>query len=239
MCSQPISNRQLEQLADGELSESQRRAVLSQLDDEPDGWRRCALAFLESQCWEEALGPLAGGRFREASPEAEAALATPAVKRKLRWPALSTLAAMAASFLAALMVGDGLRSWHNTRPSPAEPAAQVADTRPAAPPGIGTPGGDAQRLATPWQMVTVSVPGDEHGKRQSVQLPAIECENIDEEWLGTIPEIPPQVYDTLRRTGHQVHASRQLLPVRLKDGRRLVIPVEQIEVRYQGGGGYQ
>lgn len=40
-----------DRLVDGELSAEERRALLQSLDTRPDGWRRCALAFLESQSW--------------------------------------------------------------------------------------------------------------------------------------------------------------------------------------------
>src|SRR5205823_4263901 len=38
-------------LADGELTDESRRELLGRLDRESDGWRRCALAFLEAQAW--------------------------------------------------------------------------------------------------------------------------------------------------------------------------------------------
>ena len=39
----------LDRLADGELTDEQRRAVLLQLEELPGGWRNCALAFVQSQ----------------------------------------------------------------------------------------------------------------------------------------------------------------------------------------------
>src|SRR5262245_7197050 len=38
-----------DRLVDGELSADERRHFLTSLDDRPDGWRRCAIAFLEAQ----------------------------------------------------------------------------------------------------------------------------------------------------------------------------------------------
>jgi ferric-dicitrate binding protein FerR (iron transport regulator) len=49
----------LDRLVDGSLPEAERRELLLQLESDPDGWRRCALAFLEAQTWREALMPLA------------------------------------------------------------------------------------------------------------------------------------------------------------------------------------
>ena len=58
-------NTNFDRLADDELSEEERRELLGRLDDEPGGWRRVALAFLESQCWKQSLGEIAqSGRSR-------------------------------------------------------------------------------------------------------------------------------------------------------------------------------
>src|SRR5262249_395132 len=44
-----FNDARLSRLIDGELSPVEYRAFLAALDDEPGGWRRCALALLESQ----------------------------------------------------------------------------------------------------------------------------------------------------------------------------------------------
>jgi hypothetical protein len=48
----------VDRLVDGELREEERRELLLRLDSEPDGWRHCALAFLEAQEWRAAFAPL-------------------------------------------------------------------------------------------------------------------------------------------------------------------------------------
>ncbi len=54
----PLEGSLVDRLVDGELSEMERRALLLRFENEPDCWRRCALAFLEAQCWREAFAPL-------------------------------------------------------------------------------------------------------------------------------------------------------------------------------------
>jgi len=51
-------DRRLDRLVDGELPADQYRALLAALDEQPDGWRRCALAFLEAQAWRRDVGRL-------------------------------------------------------------------------------------------------------------------------------------------------------------------------------------
>ena len=53
------ASRVLDRLVDGELSQTDRRMLLAALDDEPEGWRRCALAFLENQSWRWQLAQVA------------------------------------------------------------------------------------------------------------------------------------------------------------------------------------
>ena len=50
-----------DRLVDGELSGGERRALLESLDARPQGWRRCALAFLEAQSWRKELREARGG----------------------------------------------------------------------------------------------------------------------------------------------------------------------------------
>src|SRR5689334_2848530 len=50
-----FNDPRLNRLIDGELSPTEYRAFLSALDDEPGGWRRCALALLESQALSDEL----------------------------------------------------------------------------------------------------------------------------------------------------------------------------------------
>ena len=44
-----------DRLVDGELSASERQQLLAALDTTDDGWRRCALAFLEAQTWGQQI----------------------------------------------------------------------------------------------------------------------------------------------------------------------------------------
>ena len=54
----PTDDILLDRLVDGELSPAERRELLASLDGRPDGWRRCALAFLEAQTWRGELPQL-------------------------------------------------------------------------------------------------------------------------------------------------------------------------------------
>src|SRR5260370_8705607 len=49
MLKNPIDPILIDRLVDGELGEAERRELLLRLESNPDGWRRCALAFIEAQ----------------------------------------------------------------------------------------------------------------------------------------------------------------------------------------------
>jgi hypothetical protein len=51
-------SRTLDRLVDGELSLAERRVLFSAIEAQPDGWRRCAMAFLEAQAWKDDIAML-------------------------------------------------------------------------------------------------------------------------------------------------------------------------------------
>jgi hypothetical protein len=120
----------IDRLVDGELPEVERRALLLQLETEPGGWRRCALAFLEAQTWREAFGPLA-------DPVPDAVRTLPAVpihqgRRPSSWRPVARLAGLAAGLAAAFALGWAWRG-RPVETAPDAPGAQGVASVPAAP----------------------------------------------------------------------------------------------------------
>jgi len=223
----------IDRLVDGELDEAERRELLARLENEPDGWRRCALAFLEAQCWKEALEKLSESARRQPAdtirflPQAHV----------LRRTQLGRILSLAACFLIALLLGVWLR--HLWAPiGGLEPGAQFArvggksETPPALgrlPAGVSPPGA--------WRLVSLASHSGE--SNQAVKLPALECDRLDERWLQNLPSpIPENVLQALSRTGHRVRQRREFVPLPLEDGRQLVLPVDHVELYYVGKGGY-
>ena len=48
-------SRIIDKLVDNELDADARAELIRTLDETPDGWKRCALAFLEAQAWGQSL----------------------------------------------------------------------------------------------------------------------------------------------------------------------------------------
>ena len=252
--------RRLDHLVDGELAQGERRELLRQLEAAPDGWRQCAIAFLEAQAWREELAGLLGGT--NPSPgqvPAEAAVAPVAQSRPAQRPNrlgryVGTLLAMAASFLAALLLGSWLQEMRHTPiergPKPDQFAGAVEE--PGDVPRISVPpeealagGGPAAQFgpvpqdrlpesAEDWRMVKLAA--GEGSNRESIRLPAVQRDRLDRQWLERLPRaVPREMLEALRRTGYQVRQRRELVPMRLHDGRQLVVPVEEVDVHYVGG----
>src|SRR5580704_6508455 len=110
----PGPENRLDRLVDGELNDTDRRELLLQFEREPEGWRRCALAFLEAQCWKQELDVMA--RSPEAgTAELPALMPVPASVRTMTssWRSwrqnLATALTLGACFLISLALGMSLR----------------------------------------------------------------------------------------------------------------------------------
>ena len=245
----------LDLLVDGELDEARRRELLLRLEREPDGWRRCALAFLEAQSLSREMKslvrrpprkdtPKGGSQTSEvaATSEVSAGIGQTARRRWLDGRA-GTVLAMAASFLIALGLGTLLRDFATrSKSNVVEPGQLVATDPGSGERGIDrTPGLPPEPEASgPWQLVNLDMHGGPEGAGGSIQLPACQRDSIDDAWLRSFPQaMPRDVQQALRRSGHRVHQSRQLMPLRMKDGRQLVVPVDQVDVHYVGNQPYQ
>jgi hypothetical protein len=227
-----------DRLVDDELSESQRNELLSSLDQEPDGWRRCALAFLEAQCWKKELGGLR--QIVPAGSPAAESITQP--KKQDSWPfrLSGTLLAMAASFLMVMGAGILWQQWDNQSGGnqiAGNAGGQQAKTTSSPQTAIAQASSQPNNAA-PWQWVKLS-PAGSTDSEQTVQLPAIQRDRIDEQWLKSLPSpMPENVVQALRRNGYEVQTQQELMPMPLKDGRRLVVPVDQVEVHYVGNTTY-
>jgi len=238
-----LDNRQLDLLVDGELPDGQRRALLASLDDCPGGWRRCALAFLEAQCWREGLRAMPSG------PAKETQTAVADRHRASSGSGRRTLLAMAASFLIALALGLLVRDvWRSDGPQGPGPGDLATTEGPVVPtpepdrPEAPSPD-DLQGPGTgqgPWQLVPVTLEGGAAGRGNSIWLPAVERDQLDDAWSESLPAaIPADVLEALQQRGHQIRQHRRLLPLPMQDGRRLVVPVDELEFRYLGPAHYQ
>lgn len=235
-------------LADGELPEPERRRLLSELDHVPGGWRRCALAFLEAQSWKQGMRSVR----RESAGAPHAARARPMRRRGFPGGPFGTLVAMAASFTIALGLGVAIQDFRQPAfqagPSPVELAGGPKQPEPAAPKAVNpeTPAATQAPLAPnvpaslgdAWRLVSLPVGLGPDGT-EPIRVPARRRDRVDEQCFNEFaPTIPAELLDALKREGHQLRWSRQLVPFRMKDGQQLVVPLEQVELHDVGNPVY-
>ncbi|HEY4759908.1 MAG TPA: hypothetical protein VIH42_04945, partial [Thermoguttaceae bacterium] len=206
------------------------------LDREPDGWRRCAMAFLEAQSWKKEIGDLRQSVTAVSLSTKPVVLKTKQINPHFKL--LGTLASMAACFLLTLWIGvwwqqhgrhaAAIIAGGNSNQLVSKTSEQAATILPMR----------SDQTSTPWQLVRLS-PAGSTDSSQALQLPAIERDQIDEQWLKSMPDsIPNNVVQALRHAGYRVRTNQELLPLQFKDGRRLVVPIDQVDVKYVGNKVY-
>ncbi len=224
--------RQFDLLVDGELSEADRRALLLQLEHTPDGWRRCALAFLEAQSWKAELAQIVPAAALESARPGPAPQAEPVVPqaepgfpqavRGGRWQswrqAVATTLAIAASFLLTLVVVRGWSGGSLHSPEGSVVTKAIAPFQPG-------------KTADTWETVTLAA----DGQPETFRVPALHRDTLDESLLENVPDVvSPDLQRAFEQSGHRVVQQREIVPIQMKDGRRLVVPVDHVQIHYVG-----
>lgn len=220
-----FSALQLDRLVDGELSEAERRALLLAADREPDGWRRIALAFLESATLRRELAAL----FTPTS------LTPPAANVRSSAAALRVVWLQAAVLLAGCTLAFGLGRWSRTQGQPMAadplPIQRTFSTDRERDHLLA----DAGSETAPHQTLRLVFDNGPDGSPQVVDVPVVEGFAGDPlEFLHGPPVISPELQRALLRAGRRVHEQRELLEVQLSDGRRGVVPVSNVLVENAG-----
>ncbi len=230
--------RQIDRMVDGELSVEQQRVVLLACDENHE-WRELALAYVEDQAWGHELRSLArdrgspwnnavaneqnaGGRDR-----AEAArprfVPTP-------WHPLSLAAAICVS----LTLGFGLGWWGQIGADrlPPRVVATVDDLPPA-------PSSVAAQAQLPYSSMKITVSDPAANELKQIDLPIVRASSWGDDWQShLLSAVPESVVNELRGRGHEVTQHRWMIPVRLSDGQRVIVPVDYVNFE-QGYGQYQ
>ena len=227
-----------DRLVDGELSADEYRALVASLDEEPGGWRRCALAFLEAQA---LAGEISGVRrgMSLCEDDAQSPLNAPAVAaapiRNSRPFRLTTILAMAASFLVAFGLGLAMPRWFPGRPGQLAPVGSSPDVTTVATNTDHESGGVNQiRHASykPIGNLQLVVDGPGGVSTPVGDVPVYDGQGSAAEWLNDQrPALSPEVLQTLQDRGHKIDRQIEYVPVRLEDGRDVIVPIERYQIR--------
>src|SRR6266851_5859614 len=209
----PGDDHLLDRLVDGELPDTERRKLLLKFEMEPDGWRRCALAFLEAQTWRQALASETGSQWG-ARPEsvkgvsagfsAPFASCSERATRSKFWRPVARLSGLAAGLIVAFALG---WTYHRGVEQPA-PSANVNQQA----------GSGADQLVQPPQHAAVQVATQQSRPNKPADSQA---------------SVNPLVKHWQQR-GYSVETEQRLVSMESKDGRKVKLPVQEVRIRYIG-----
>src|SRR4051794_18532172 len=176
-----------DRLVDGELTQPERRSFLESLDQRPDGWRRCALAFLEAQSLGEELRLLARAQDRVILPKVTHPVAPASKERSVHEPGRATGVQWLA-IAAGLVMAFGL-GWLGR-----ERGVQFAGSGPSGDQQL-TPGPVSAASANLGNALTFFV-RDNAGKQLPVHVPLVDADTLDRQF-GT--KFQPTIPDEIRK----------------------------------------
>jgi hypothetical protein len=220
-----FDDRLLERLVDGELNDAEYRALLAELEHRPDGWRRCALAFLEDQAW--------GREARSARRQLDAPILQ-SVMGRTRWSwnfgGILTLAS-AASFLLAYFLATSV-----LQPGPArvDSNSNLAANSNQRNSGIDKASpSEAEYVAPPLGEYVMG-----HGGNQ-IAMPIFAAEDPRGRLLlNEHASMPVEMMRDLQRSGYQVNRQRQWA-LGEDAGDSVLVPIEELQITPVSGRSYQ
>ena len=240
---------QLDRLVDGELPPAEYRSLLASLEDQPDGWRRCATAFLEAQAFGRDLSAI-----RQSAATVSIAAVPAATIEQVHLPAGRSddwshrtwqglyFATIAASLALAFYVG----SWTSGMNNPSGPLIADHQTTPQVErPDIPSPASVAQRETEPSPAPRTDAPlgnvrlvMDGGETSQGVDVPVYSPQQVERWRSVNKPVLPPAVIEQLRQAGHKVSHRQQYLLLDTADGRQVIVPVDDYQIQPPRRGAY-
>jgi len=243
-------DRELDDLVDGSLTEDQRTVLLLKLDEAPQGWKRCALAFLEAQTFRDALTPFgrAGASMANAalppalaarpgesssqSPSFAVVPAEPAASRRQRKAKTPLFAAACAA----------LAFWAGWALKPDSTGGSQFVEQPSAR-AVKPLGTDPE--PTQGAQVLAKVPGEatEMAKENGVGTNQAEVTQpvmalAQTEGMAAAKELSlrsmEEAIRQLEKKGYRADLQEQLVSVKTPDGRWVEVPVREWTLKYRG-----
>jgi len=84
------------------------------------------------------------------------------------------------------------------------------------------------------ELVSVPLPIDEAGTWATMEVPFISSSAAEIAEM-TPAGIPTEILESLSAQGHIVEQQRRFVPVSLPDGRRSIVPIDQVKIQFVGG----
>ncbi|MCC9606351.1 hypothetical protein LOC68_18300 [Blastopirellula sp. JC732] len=205
--------RQIDLLVDGELSAEQERALLAKLEQE-EAWRDCALTFVENQVLRRTLPPMVDSHPVAIPRATESPSAAPILHGARGWDGrFGQVATLAASVLIAFIAGQMIAPWMS--------ASQSG----------GRSMGKSQNSGNSPQEAPLFVNYRTGDGVNRMPIAIDESKSFDPAApFPTSFGMSQQQLQQLSDDGRAYQQKQQWIPVKLKDGREAVVPVQELTI---------
>ena len=250
----------LDRLVDGELSLADEQVLLLRLDALPDGWRACALSFLEQRAWQSGCrqllktGLVAAAANENAVPAREVSPAPVRVRGTKLVHRAQLADAGRRGERRVCVRGSGARYLPHqpvTFPgairaaanNPATGSLAANHNSAAAPSDLNVQmNGYDPSLPTPERLQVSLVDSTGQTPVQTTEVPLIDMKEWDPklfaEWQQQAQNSTPlteEMIKELQAQGTIVEQQTYFYPTRLPNGRAAIVPIQQIRFQKQSG----
>jgi hypothetical protein len=206
----------LDRLADGELSQQDYVELLGALDHEEEGWRKCALTFLENQALRTDLRKL----IDEPAPQ-------PVVERLLPTSSDTNGSHSVWHWIQGLTIAAslGLAFWLG-RGSMTPGDLAVVELQPPSTQAISAP------ETEPWKQGRLKlVLRGADGEPREMELPVVDGNYVDPDaFLARSTVIPADVLAAIEQSGHKIERHREFMRRPIDAEHEVVVPVDRLRV---------
>lgn len=236
---------EIDRLVDGELGAEETAALVRRLDNEPDGWRRCSLAFLEAQVLGKELQDLLpddpgedhGAPIVE-SPQSPAKGTRLIPPRSVRFRPTVTLSLVMVlcAFGLGWCLSSSLEQSHQPGDSTMRDPTEIAAGAGNNPDSVTEAGPDNsltdsdERPGSSAEPVVGQLTGSDDKLQVAIETSVTRVINRQD----AVDLIPTWLATRIRNDGYQLSENRQVLSVRFASGQQLAIPVRSLSVQYVG-----
>ena len=231
-----VHQDEIDLLAEGEIFGAEREQLLKKLDQDPDGWRRCALTLLETRALQSSFDQLAEERSKKLTV-LEKPKPSANEQNRSGWLKIASLAT-AACLLVAIGISVG-RSW--TGPTIAEvrrgvePAMHpLAEKIRANDPSVIREITMAVNSIGVEDSELIALVGMEQNNRTLV-YPVIQSVELQNQIINLAPpELPRVIAKKMQAIGWQVDLRKHFVSFNHPNGKRQTVPIGMLNYQYVG-----
>ncbi len=219
--------QQLDRLADGELSLQEQRELFRHLDAIPDGWRRCALALLEAQAWQQELKAVVD---QPGSPKLPAPAPASATRTRSWTGQMWSVTAAAVCLVLGFVLGQS-NLWQGPKvpEAPSSPSSVAQSSPLPSSSEQETNTGQESMPDSSWGAWAWQEPGPEG---QPVQRVVADPLLVEPDGPPLLPQqlFPSDVLRALKALGHEVQVRRRWRRVITNEGTQVFVPGYEVRV---------